>query len=210
MALVAAGDMPLLMSAEVDEFASNCDMENFDYVVGVTEEAALEHYYPSENKSGIHMATIHFRDGNVRQNNLHMVRPFKVLNRHYIQTIYDFRYQKEFWNIFRLACEILNKEEGGWGTMGYYALMQLSLTSARLHLGFLKDFFRNRTALDSVNECISKLLRARFTVARTSLGGATLDVDCEEDFETIKDRFSEWMDHQRETADRLSIGAPPR
>jgi hypothetical protein len=139
-----------------------------------------------------------------------MVRPFRILNRHYIQVMYDFRYQKEFWNIARLGWEILHKEEGGWGTMGNYALMQLSLTSERLGMNFLSDFFRNRTALDSVTGCISKLLRTRFTVARTSLGGATLDVDCERDYEIIQERFSEWMDHQKEKADRLSIGAPPR
>jgi hypothetical protein len=88
--------------------------------------------------------------------------------------------------------------------------MQLSLTGERLHMDFLRDFFRNRTALDSVTGCISKLLRTRFGVARTSLGGATLDVDCELDYKAIQERFSEWMDHQREKADRLSIGAPPR
>ncbi len=94
--------------------------------------------------------------------------------------------------------------------MGNLLLMQLSLTSSRLHLGFLRDFVRNRTTVDSVTDCISRLLRTRFTVARTSLGGAALDVDCESDYEAIEERFSEWMDHQREKAEKLFTGVSPR
>ena len=209
VALVTGADMPLLTGAEIDEFASKCDMENYDYVLGMTGEEDLEHYYPSGGRPGIHPASMHFREGNLRQNNLHMVRSFKIINLPYLQTLYDLRYQKEFWNMARLGWVILNKEEGGWGTLGNLLLMQLSLTSERLHLGFLRDFFRNRTALDSVTDCISRLLKTRFTVARTTLGGAALDVDCESDYEAIEERFSEWMDHQREKAEKLSIGVSP-
>jgi GTP:adenosylcobinamide-phosphate guanylyltransferase len=204
--LIAAGDMPLLMSTEVDEFVSKCDLERYDYILGATAERDLEHYYPVGDQPGIHLAYLHFREGNLRQNNLHMVRPFKVINRHYLQIMYDFRYQKEFWNILHLAWEILNKEEGGWGTLGNYLLMQLSLTFDRLELAFLREFFRNRTRIDSVTNCIARLIKTRFNIAFTSLGGATLDIDCEHDYQVVQERFSEWMEYQDKKAGEQLAG----
>lgn len=201
--LVAAADMPLLTSAEVDEFASNCDKNSYDHVIGVTREKDLTPYYAKGDQPGIHLAYIHLREGSLRQNNLQMVRPFKVINRHYIQILYDLRYQKEFGNMVRLAWEILNKEEGGWGTLGNYALMQLSLFFARLRLNFLRDFFRKRTRIDSVIECLAKLMKTRLTVAYTSLGGAALDIDCDQEYEVIERRFSEWMAYQENKAKEI-------
>ena len=210
VSLVLAADMPLLTSAEVDEFISKCDMEKFDYVVGVTLEENLEHYYPAAGLPGIHLAYLHFREGNLRQNNMQMIRPFKILNRHYVQIMYDLRYQKEFSNTMRLAWEILRKEEGGWGTLGNYLLMQLSLLFSRLGLNTMRDFFRNRTYVDSVEDCVSRLLKTRFSISFTSLGGATLDIDSERDYEVIERRFFEWMDYQQQKACELSTRVSPQ
>ena len=207
--LVAAADMPLLTSSEVDEFVPKCDMDTYDYVIGVTPEEDLEHYYPAGGRPGIRMAYIHFREGKFRQNNLQVVRPFRIENRHYIQTMYDLRYQKEFGNIMRLAWEILKKEEGGWGTVGNYLLLQLSLLFARLHLRFLSDLVRRITYVDSVIGCVSKLLKTRFAYASTSLGGAALDIDKEREHEIVKLRFSDWMKHQEQKARETSARGIP-
>lgn len=207
--LIVAADMPLLTGAEVDEFVSKCDMETYDYVVGMTVEEDLKHYYPHSGKTGIRLAYMHFKEGNFRQNNMHMVRPFKVHNRHYLQTMYDLRYQKEFGNIVRFAWEILKKKEGGWTALGYYSLLQLSLLFARLRLGFLRDMVRQVTHTDSVIRCISKLLKTRVGYAFTSLGGSALDVDKEREYEAVKARFSEWMDFQREKMQIVSARVGP-
>jgi GTP:adenosylcobinamide-phosphate guanylyltransferase len=204
--LVVASDMPLLTATEVDEFVSKCDIESHDYMVGVTLKEDLKHYYPSEGKPGIKLAYMHFREGSMRQNNMHMVRPFSVQNRHYVQTMYDLRYQKEFVNIVRLAWEILKTEEGGWGALGYYLLLQLSLMFARLHLIWFKEQIRKVTHAESVVKCISKLMKARFGYALTSLGGAALDVDKEREYEAIKARFSEWMEYLSEKAGQKGKG----
>jgi len=205
-----AADMPLLTSAEIDEFVSNCDMDRYDYVIGVTSEENLEHFYPREGMHGIRMAYLHFRGKNLRQNNLAMVRPFKIINRHYIQIMYDLRYQKESGNMARLAWEILRKEEGGWGTVGYYLLMQLSLTFDRLRLGFMRDLIRKRTPVEAVVDCIARLMKTRFTIAHTSFGGAALDIDHEEEYEAIQQRFSDWMSYQEEKSAKLQSSASPR
>jgi molybdopterin-guanine dinucleotide biosynthesis protein A len=208
--LIAAADMPLLTSAEVDEFVSKCDMERYDYVVGVTLEEDLTHYYPRRRNKGIRLAYMHFKEGSFRQNNMHMVRPFKVHNRHYVQTMYDLRYQKEFTNIARLTWEILNGEEGGWGAVGNYLLLQLSLLFARLRLGFLKDLVRRVTHAESVARCISKLMNTRFGYVFTSLGGAALDVDKEREYEVVKLRFSEWKKYQEDKVKESPTHVSPR
>jgi molybdopterin-guanine dinucleotide biosynthesis protein A len=195
--LVVAGDMPLLTPSEIDEFVSKCDMEKYDYVVGMTMEDDLKYYYPRDGRKGIRLAYMHFKEGNYRQNNMHMVRPLKIHNRRYVQTMYDLRYQKEFGNIIRLTWEILKREEGGWRALGYYFLLQLSLLFARLRLGFLRDMVRQVTHTDSVIKCISGLLKTRVGYAFTSLGGSALDVDREREYEAIKVRFSDWMNFQR-------------
>ncbi|GAB4352344.1 MAG: hypothetical protein Kow0099_36600 [Candidatus Abyssubacteria bacterium] len=203
--LVVASDMPLLTATEVDEFVSRCDMNRYDYIVGLTRKEDLKHYYPSEGKPGIKLAYMHFREGSMRQNNMHMVRPFRIQNRHYAQTLYDLRYQKEFVNIVRLAWEILKTEEGGWGALGYYLMLQLSLLCARLHLIYPKELVRKATHAESVAHCISKLMKARFGYALTTLGGAALDVDKEHEYEAIKVRYSEWMNYLQEKAEHMQI-----
>jgi GTP:adenosylcobinamide-phosphate guanylyltransferase len=207
--LVVAADMPLLTGAEVDEFVSKCDMDSYDYVVGITCENVLTHYYPKKGKPGIRLAYLHFSEGNVRQNNMHMVRPFRVGNRYYVQTMYNLRYQKELGNMMRLAWEILRREAGGWGALGNYLLLQTSLLLSRLRLGVLRDMVRRRTHMNSVIECISKLLKTRFSVAYTSLGGATLDVDHGHEYKVIERRFSEWMNYQEQKARALATHTCP-
>ncbi|MBI5116777.1 nucleotidyltransferase family protein [Candidatus Poribacteria bacterium] len=203
VALVIGSDMPLVTGPEVDEFVLKCDMEKYDCVVGVTREEDLKHYYPNDAKQGIRLAYLHFREGNLRQNNMWLVRPFKVRNRHYIQTMYDLRYQKEPGNIVRLAWEILRRGKGVWGALGNYFLLQTSLLFARLHLGFMRDIVRRLTRIDSVVNCISKLLETRFSYACTTLGGAALDVDREQEYESIKARFTEWMSYQEKKAGEI-------
>lgn len=210
IALVVAADMPLLTTAEVDEFVSKCDMDAYDYVLGVTREEDIKHFYPARGKPGIRMAYVHFSEGNFRQNNMHVVRPFKILNRHYVQTMYDLRYQKEFGNILRLAWEILNREEGGWSAVGNYLLLQLALLFARLRLGILRDLVRRKTPIDSVLRCISQLMKTRFSIACTSIGGAALDIDNEHEYEVIEQRFTEWMSYQEEKAKRILTRVSPQ
>ncbi len=208
--LIAASDMPLLTAAEVDEFVSKCDMHKFDCVLGFTREEDLKYYFPRNGQKGIRQAYLHFREANLRQNNLFMVRPFKVGNRHYVQTMYDLRYQKEFVNIVKLAGEILRREEGGWGALGYYFLLQLSLLFSRLRLGFLRDGVRSMTPADVVARCASGLLKTRLGYVYTSLGGGALDVDKESEYEVIKLRFSDWMNYQQEKPKDAATMAPVR
>ena len=53
-----------------------------DYALGLTGEEAMEDFYPvSPGEPGIHMAYFVTREGRLRQNNLHLVRPARLGNR---------------------------------------------------------------------------------------------------------------------------------
>ena len=64
-------------------------------------------------RAGHRMAYFNVRDGRFRQSNLHLVRPARIGNRHYIEEMYEHRYQKEFGNIAGAGLAVLLLSEQG-------------------------------------------------------------------------------------------------
>ena len=61
-------------------------------------------FYPKgPGDPGIRMAYFNVAEGRFRQSNLHLVKPARIVNRQYVEELYEHRYQKEFGNIVRLA-----------------------------------------------------------------------------------------------------------
>jgi CTP:molybdopterin cytidylyltransferase MocA len=189
------GDIPLLSVMEVKEFISKCDMEKYDYIAGVTSESILKHFAPRRGKPGIKMATFHVRDGNFRQNNMHMVKPFKLrMGIDLALKVYEYRYQKELGNIIRTIGEIIKLNPRHISkTLLLYLLLQIStgLSSIGLKpLAWLTSYPVTRAELENL---ISEILSARCKIVSTSRGGAALDVDNEKDFLILSLRYKEWL-----------------
>ena len=56
----------------------------------------MRDFYPeSLGAPGIHMAYFNLREGRFRQSNLHLVKPARLGNRHYIEDLYEHRYQRQ-------------------------------------------------------------------------------------------------------------------
>ena len=72
---------------------------------------------------GIQMAAFNLREGRFRQSNLHLVKPARVVNRHYIEEMYRNRFQRELGSVVALAWRLLTSERGGLGLLYYYLLM---------------------------------------------------------------------------------------
>ena len=53
------------------------------------------------------MAYFYVKGKKYRQNNLHLIKPLKIKNRHSIQRLYDYRYQKQFIYILKLLLEFI-------------------------------------------------------------------------------------------------------
>jgi hypothetical protein len=86
---------------------------NVDYALGLVTEHELEAFYPKDGAPGITMAYFNLREGRFRQSNLHLVKPAKLGKRHYIEDMYEHRYQRQLGQALGLAWRILSDRGGG-------------------------------------------------------------------------------------------------
>jgi CTP:molybdopterin cytidylyltransferase MocA len=190
--LFLGSDMPLLTHYEVEEFIEGCDMDRYDYVAGMTSEEALKPYYPERGMPGIRLAYFHFKDSLERQNNLHLIRVFRVVNPQYSQLMYRFRYQKKGKNILLLLRELLGLPELTLGMVFRFCLLHICRVLGRIRWMPLNRLMRRFLHKDKVAEDIGAILQTRFAMATTTYGGAALDVDDEEQLEVIESQFQRW------------------
>jgi len=201
---VTAGDMPLITPSEINEFLSNCNMTDYDYCIGMTPEAVLRYYYPSNKKPGIKLAYLNLKESKYRISNLHLVKPFKIANREYIEKMYEYRYQKDIRNIIGLTLELIKKHTG-FKSLLFYIFVQMSLFLSHIHLEFLSRFFRQFVSIEMAEGIVSNVLKTRLKVVETSLGGAALDVDNERDFNVIKVMYGDWMEYQKDKSKETGV-----
>jgi CTP:molybdopterin cytidylyltransferase MocA len=197
--LVLGSDMPLLTHYELEEFIEDCDMHRYDYVLGMTSEEDLEPYYPQKGMPGIRLAYFHFKDSRERQNNLHMIRVFRVVNREYTELMYRFRHQRRWRNILLLFWTLLRLPELKLGMILRFCLLHLCRLLGRIPLNRLLRRFLDKGRLE---EDLSLLLRTRFAMTMTSYGGAALDIDDKEQFAVIDRQFHRWRAYQEELHQR--------
>lgn len=192
VAAVVTGDIPLITAADVQEFLNRANMREYDYVLGITPIEALAPYAPQQHHTGVHMAAINLAEGGFRQNNLHLIRPFRIANKHYVEEFYEARYQKEWWNAFRLIALIALKHEGTFRAVNYAVCMQLAMRAQRLGRERITAWARRRVRMADVCDAVSRLLHTRFTTLPCPTVGATLDIDNEHDLVTMSTHFREW------------------
>jgi hypothetical protein len=131
------------------------------------------------------------------------VKPARIVNRLYIEEMYEHRYQKQFGNIVALAWNLVRKEEGGLRILGFFSLMHLAGISNRIGWSRLADWIRGWIPLDRVAEACSSLLRAECRFVVTDVGGCGLDIDNERDYDVVKLAFEKWKAAQIERAEHL-------
>ena len=139
------------------------------------------------------MAYLHMREKNYRINNLHMVRPAKVEHRIHINKMYEYRYQKQILNMILLVVYLLRFQK----LKNFKLLLglQFSLLSAKLDLPWFTAIFKRWVPRKELEKAISNILNTRFTSQEMVLPGATLDVDNDESYETLKSEFERWRSY---------------
>ena len=202
-ALFMSGDIPVATPQEIEAFVASCDVNRYDYFLGMTSEQVLRAYYPRRGRPGIKMAYFNLRDMQIRQNNLHMVKPFRLGNRFYLEKMYEYRYQKEWHNILNLCWELIGKQRGSMQFVGAF----LRLHAARLLARYgLRDYRLSRPIfmpLQTVCSVLSQLLSTRFNIVTTPYGGCTLDIDNAEHYAALCANFTAWLSHQEMLAREL-------
>jgi len=193
--LYIPGDVPLTTSFEIDTFLNLCEVDIYDLFQGFTPAESLYYFYPQKGKLGITSNYFYAREGKYRHNNLHLVKPLKVKNREYIQKVYDFRYQRDFSNIAKLAIEFIKAHVGLQG-FWCYGLLHWHQLLSRMHLTPLTLPTRKLLPLSLVERCVSSILGTRFTTVTSPLAGTVLDIDNENDFQAMCEMFVDWQDYQ--------------
>lgn len=207
--LFLSGDLPFATPQEISAFVRRGLESGADYALGVVPEEAMEGFYPRrEGEPGVRMAYFNMREGRFRQSNLHLVRPGHLGNRHYIEEMYEHRHQKQIGNMIALGWRILWREGGGPSMVFYYLLMHLASIVDRRGWRGLADALRRFIALPRVERAVSRLLRTRFRVVQTEVGGCAVDIDKEADYDAARERFEAWRSEQQARAERI-LGPPP-
>jgi GTP:adenosylcobinamide-phosphate guanylyltransferase len=198
--VVVPADVPLMIPEEVSSFVRQAAERDADYVVGLSPEAALRPFAPHDGQPGIQMAYFNLAEGRFRQNNLHFVRALRMGNRHYIQDMYENRYQKQVGNMLRLGWRIARREYRNLWVIFYYLLMHLSGVLDRRGRRRGADRLRRWVPLATVERGIGALLRTRFATVLTGYGGAALDVDNDADLEIVDKMLAAWKERQARQA----------
>jgi GTP:adenosylcobinamide-phosphate guanylyltransferase len=197
-ALALSGDMPLLTSYEIDEFIENAEPDKYDYIAGITPDYSLIPYYPKENKPGIKHSYFHAKDLKWRQNNLHLGKMLKVKNKIYIQKMYEYRHQKEWKDIIKLAITVLKTEKGTYKAIYQFAILQSCMFFSNRGMVWVSDKIRKFVTLSSIEKTVGSILGTTAKTSITHYGGAALDIDSDEELEAIKSNFDEWTAYQQD------------
>jgi hypothetical protein len=202
--LYISADLPFATPQEISEFIKRSTALGCDYAVGIAPEEALKEFYPSApGQPGIRVAYFNTREGRFRQSNLHYAKPARILNRHYIEEMYEHRYQKEFGHIARLAWDILRSEQGGPKTLFLYVCIHLAGVANRHGFTRVANVLRRLVSLPAIERAIGSLLRTDYRFVTTEAGGCAVDIDNEQEYAVATQRFDEWSAGQAEKAARL-------
>ncbi|MFQ5515509.1 MAG: nucleotidyltransferase family protein [Myxococcota bacterium] len=207
--VVVPADIPLMIPEELGDFLEQAMAAQADYVIGLSPESALAPFAPRTDTPGITMAFFNLAEGRFRQNNLHFVRPLRLGNRHYIQDIYETRYQKELGNMVRLGWRILVREFRHLWVLFFYLLVHLAGVLDRRGHRRRADAVRARVRLGAAERAIGVLLRTRCRLVFTELGGAALDIDNDADLLVAEKMAPVWRAAQMRRC-RAWLGASDR
>ena len=209
--LFLSGDLPLATPQEISSFIKQARVQGDDHVLGLCPAESLDVFRPKhEGEIGITVAYFNLRDGRFRQNNLHYARPARIGRRERLEEMYEMRHQRRFWNMFTLTLRLLLDRVGGLKIAFLFGMMHMAGVADRNGHPRLARILARSVTLDINRTTICKLLDTRFSFAVTESVGPALDVDTEEEYDAICEKYEEWMAEQRERSERLHGPIPPR
>jgi CTP:molybdopterin cytidylyltransferase MocA len=207
--LYLSGDLPFATPQEISAFVRQAlDLPDCDYALGLVPAEALDTFRPTApGEPGIEVAYFNLREGRLRQSNLHLARPARLGNRFRIEDMYEHRHQKEFWNMAVLAWKLFFSRAAGPWIVLLYLVMHMAGLADRWGMRGLADRLRGFVTIERNEAVVGRVLDTRFRFVITQAGGCAIDVDTDEEYDTVRARFDEWMQAQEARAEAL-YGAP--
>lgn len=206
--LYLSGDLPFATPQEISQFIQQGQAMDCDYAVGLVTEEALRSFLPTADAPGIEVAYFNLHEARLRQNNLHLVRPGRLGNRHYIEEMYQHRHQKQVGNMIALSWRLLTSRHGGMSILFFFALMHAASVADRWGWRAIADWIRSLVYMERTERAVSRLLGTRYRFTVTAVGGCAIDIDTEQEFDAARERFDEWRATQVKRAEEL-VGALP-
>jgi len=213
--LFLSGDLPFITPEEISEFIRLGQSSGCEYAIGLSPERALEAFQPAgeDQNEGIAVTYFNLREDRLKQNNLHLAKPAKILNRHYAQDMYEHRKQREFGSMVGLTRRLLMSEEGGGAVAFFFLFVVVSGWLDRQGMRWLADRVRQIVTISRVERAIAKLMKTDLRLIVPEIGGCAVDVDTEEEYDFIcanYDRLYAEVKHRAERqaalAARASVG----
>jgi GTP:adenosylcobinamide-phosphate guanylyltransferase len=194
--LFVSSDLPLISAAAVDDFVIRCADQDkhseikFSMMVGVAEEASLKLFYPEDVKEGIHRPYVNFSDCRVRLANIYVARPRTLTNQQFLETGFAHRKAEKLRNVLALAWKFLG-QAGGWQAAWITLKLQLTLAVSK-NQGWLYRRMRKQNRKERVEKSCGDVLGGTVHIVITPYGGLSLDVDNQEDYLVLSQRFEDW------------------
>lgn len=196
--LIISCDLPLVSGAAIDDFIQRCAeqdraaREPYAMIVGVADEDGVTAYYPENGKRGIIRPYVHLDFGRLRLANIYVARPRWLAHQDFLQTGFTLRKAKDWRNVLKLVFNVLS-QPGGWGAAWLTLRTQLTLMLSRGKGKWYQRLKAGNTR-ERVEKSVGDVLGGSIRIVITPYGGLSLDVDDEEDYAILKQRYEEWIE----------------
>ncbi|MFT5321914.1 MAG: GTP:adenosylcobinamide-phosphate guanylyltransferase [Pseudohongiellaceae bacterium] len=206
--LITSCDLPLISGRAINDFIDRSaeqdnDLENpVAMAVGLAEESGVNAFYPEGNDPGIIRPYVELGFGRMRLANIYVARPRNLAHQDFLQTGFAFRKAVDWRNVLLLGYNFLS-QPGGWGAAWLTARLQLTLMLSG-GKGWMYQKLRSGNTKSRVEKSVGDVLGGKIKLVTTPYGGLSLDVDDEEDYRILKQRYEEWMVIHNSTDESLS------
>jgi len=190
--LYLSGDLPFVTPQEISEFIARAQASGCEYAIGLSPERSLEPFRPTSPGAadGVDVTYFNLREDRLKQNNLHLAKPAKIANRHYVQDMYEHRKQRELGAMIGLAWRLLTSEEGGGSVAFFFLLIVVGGWLDRHRMRRAADFVRRVVSVARVERAIARLLRTDLRLVTVETGGGAVDVDTEHEYDVIRAHYA--------------------
>ncbi len=205
--LIISCDLPLISGKSVDDFIVRSAAMDTDphhpvaMAVGVVEEGGVNMFYPEGDIPGIIRPYVELSFGRMRLANIYVARPRNLAHQDFLQTGFTFRKAVDWRNVVLLGFKFL-RQPGGWGAAWLTLRLQLTLMLSRGR-GWMYRKLRSGNTKAWVEKSVGDVLGGKVRIITTPYGGLSLDVDDEEDYRVLKQRYKEWISIHNETDNSL-------
>ncbi len=189
-------DLPIISAAAVEDFVARCANEDskseveYAMLAGVAEEASLKSFYAEDGKDGIRRPYVNFRESRLRLANIYVGRPRTLGNQQFLEIGFAHRKAEKLKNVIILVWKFLG-QSGGWRAAWFTLRLQLTLVVSK-NQGRLYRWLRQFNKTADAERCCGDVLGGGIRTVITPYGGLSLDVDDEEDYRVLSQRFEEW------------------